>query len=126
MQWRALSVLFSYNGFVEDASLVMKGKENEYSTILRLVRSIDLSKNNFLGEIPIPVTNLEALQSLNLSHNFFTRRIPETIDVMRSLYSMDFSLNRISSEIPQSISNLTFLSHISNLNHRYGIRVYNT
>ncbi|XP_031264921.1 receptor-like protein EIX1 [Pistacia vera] len=38
--------------FLEDALVVGKGKMAEYNTILNLVRSIDLSKNNLSGEIP--------------------------------------------------------------------------
>ena len=97
----------------EDASLVTKGQMYEYNTNLNLVRSIDLSKNNFSGEIPIEVTDFGALQSLNLSQNSFSGKIPEKIGAMRSLESVDFSLNNLSGEIPQSISNLTFLSYLN-------------
>ncbi|XP_031283626.1 probable LRR receptor-like serine/threonine-protein kinase At4g36180 [Pistacia vera] len=65
--------------FHEDASVVMKGRTFDYSTILNLVRAIDLSNNNFSGEIPVELTNLGALRLLNLSHNHFTGRIPENI-----------------------------------------------
>ncbi|KAK2639616.1 hypothetical protein Ddye_027411 [Dipteronia dyeriana] len=98
---------------IEDASLVIKGKAVEYNTILKLVRSIDLSENNFSGEIPTEITNLGALQSLNLSHNFLIGRIPENIGAMISLESIDFSGNQFSGKIPQSISNLTFLNHLN-------------
>ncbi|KAK2639679.1 hypothetical protein Ddye_027474 [Dipteronia dyeriana] len=109
------SVFYSTNYTIstEDELLVMKGTMAEYNTILNLVRSIDLSKNNFSGEIPIEVTNFEALLSLNLSQNSFTGKIPKNIGVMRSLESVDFSLNKFSGEIPQSISNLTFLSYLN-------------
>ncbi|XP_050248564.1 receptor-like protein EIX2 [Quercus robur] len=63
----------------ESALLVMKGRVVEYGTILGLVKSIDLSKNNFSGEIPNEVTSLQGLQSLNLSFNIFIGRIPESI-----------------------------------------------
>ncbi|KAK2639660.1 hypothetical protein Ddye_027455 [Dipteronia dyeriana] len=103
----------NYTEVIEDALLVVKGQTVEYSTILNLVRSIDLSKNKFSGEIPIEVTNLEALRSLNLSHNSFTGKIPKKIGAMRSLESIDFSSNQLSDEIPQSISNLTFLNYLN-------------
>ncbi|XP_030929058.1 receptor-like protein EIX2 [Quercus lobata] len=97
----------------ESALLVMKGRVVEYGTILGLVKSIDLSKNNFSGEIPNEVTSLQGLQSLNLSFNIFIGRIPESIGVMRSLEFIDFSVNQLSGEIPPSLSSLTFLSRLN-------------
>ncbi|XP_023879448.1 receptor-like protein EIX1 [Quercus suber] len=102
----------------ESALLVMKGRVVEYGTVLGLVKSIDLSKNNFSGEIPNEVTSLRGLQSLNLSFNIFTGRIPESIGVMRSLESIDFSVNQLSGEIPPSLSSLTFLSQLNLSNNK--------
>ncbi|KAL5802479.1 hypothetical protein ACOSQ4_030784 [Xanthoceras sorbifolium] len=99
--------------FGEHTSLVKRGIEYEYSTILNLVRVIDLSKNNFSGEIPREVTTLKALQLLNLSHNSLTGRIPGNIGAMREIQLIDFSANQLSGEIPESISNLTFLSYLN-------------
>ncbi|KAK2639630.1 hypothetical protein Ddye_027425 [Dipteronia dyeriana] len=99
--------------FIEEASLVMKGIAAEYNTILNLVRYIDLSHNNFSGEIPTELTSLGAVQSLNLSDNSFTGRIPSSIGAMSALESIDLSGNQFDGEIPQSISNLTFLSFLN-------------
>ncbi|KAK2639692.1 hypothetical protein Ddye_027487 [Dipteronia dyeriana] len=98
---------------LQDLFLVRKGIDYEYSTILNLVRAIDLSSNNFSGEIPREVTSLAALQSLNLSHNSLTGRIPENVGAMRDMESIDFSSNQLSGEIPHSISSLTFLSQLN-------------
>ncbi|KAK2639548.1 hypothetical protein Ddye_027343 [Dipteronia dyeriana] len=97
----------------EDASLIMKGKWLEFENTLNLVRIIDLSDNNFSGEIPIEMMNLKALQSLNLSHNILIGRIPESIGATRSLEAIDFSANQLSGEIPQSFSELNFLSYLN-------------
>ncbi|KAK4575903.1 hypothetical protein RGQ29_026742 [Quercus rubra] len=102
----------------ESAFLVMKGRVVEYGSILGLVKSIDLSKNNFSGEIPNEVTSLQGLQSLNLSFNIFIGRIPESIGVMRSLESIDFSVNQLSGEIPPSLSSLNFLSQLNLSNNK--------
>ncbi|KAL5802533.1 hypothetical protein ACOSQ4_030838 [Xanthoceras sorbifolium] len=96
--------------FVERQLLVIKGREAEYSGILNLVRTIDLSNNHLSREIPIEVTSLRGLRFLNLSHNLLTGRIPESIGVMSLLESIDFSANKLSGEIPQSSSNLTSFS----------------
>jgi Leucine-rich repeat (LRR) protein len=98
---------------MESASLVIKGKVLEYSTILHLVKSIDFSKNNLSGEIPDEVTNLQGLQSLNFSYNLLIGSIPENIGTMGSLESIDFSMNQLSGQIPSSMSSLTFLSHLN-------------
>ncbi|KAK2639693.1 hypothetical protein Ddye_027488 [Dipteronia dyeriana] len=97
----------------ESVFLVWKGIEYEYSSILNLLRVIDLSKNNFSGEIPREVTSLLELQSLNFSHNSFSGRIPQKIGAMRQIESIDLSTNQLSGEIPQSISSLTFLSRLN-------------
>ncbi|ESR37404.1 hypothetical protein CICLE_v10027808mg [Citrus x clementina] len=72
---------------LEDASIVMKGSMVEYNSILNLVRIIDVSKNNFSGEIPMELTYLRGLQSLNflsflnhlnVSNNLLTGKIPSS------------------------------------------------
>nr|XP_023907789.1 receptor-like protein EIX1 [Quercus suber] len=98
---------------LESALLVIKGQILEYSTILQLVKSIDLSMNNLSGEIPIEVTTLQGLQSLNLSYNLLIGSIPENIGTMGSLESIDFSVNQLSGQIPSSMSSLTFLNHLN-------------
>ncbi|XP_044464199.1 receptor-like protein EIX2 [Mangifera indica] len=108
----------NYGNFLEDALLVMKGKMVEYNTILNLVRIVDLSSNNFSGEIPAEVTDLRALQSLNLSHNSFTGKIPKNIGAMKSLESIDLSHNQLSGEIPHSITSLSFLSRLNFSNNK--------
>ena len=98
---------------LESALLVIKGQILEYSTILRLVKGIDLSMNSLSGEIPIEVTTLQGLQSLNLSHNLLIGSILENIGIMGSLESIDFSVNQLSGQIPSSMSSLTFLNHLN-------------
>ncbi|KAM0004516.1 putative leucine-rich repeat-containing, plant-type, leucine-rich repeat domain superfamily [Helianthus debilis subsp. tardiflorus] len=92
------------------ASLVMKGQEYTYSTILRLVMVLDLSGNKLSGSIPVELMALQALQSLNISNNQLTGVIPKNIGDMKSLESFDVSSNHLSGELPMSLSGLTFLS----------------
>ncbi|CAN6569190.1 unnamed protein product [Malus baccata var. baccata] len=108
------SLLRNTNGEVSDnAILVTKGIEMEYSKILGFVKVMDLSCNFMYGEIPEELTGLLALQSLNLSNNRFTGRIPSNIGNMARLESLDFSMNQLDGEIPPSMTNLTFLSHLN-------------
>ncbi|WCJ39036.1 Receptor-like protein EIX2 [Euphorbia peplus] len=97
----------------ESILLVMKGDVREYSTILGLVRSIDLSDNNLSGEIPTEITSLGGLLSLNLSQNALTGRIPDNIGGMRWLEVIDFSQNQLSGHIPESMSRLSLLSSMN-------------
>ncbi|KAF5800317.1 putative leucine-rich repeat-containing, plant-type, leucine-rich repeat domain superfamily [Helianthus annuus] len=92
------------------ASLVMKGQEYTYSTILYLVMVLDLSSNKFSGSIPVELMALQALQSLNISNNQLTGVIPKNIGDMKFLESFDVSLNHLSGELPMSLSGLSFLS----------------
>ena len=96
----------------ENLMLVIKGKEWEYKSILKLVRTIDLSSNGLWGSIPTQISNLSGLQSLNLSFNHLTGSIPDKTGNMESLESLDLSRNHLSGEIPQSMSSLTFLNHL--------------
>ncbi|GKA29500.1 leucine-rich repeat protein [Tanacetum coccineum] len=95
---------------ISSDSLVMKGREDTYSTILRLVKLLDFSNNNISGNIPSELTALTALQSLNLSRNQLTGRIPEKIGNMKALVSCDLSVNKLYGELPMSLSSLSLLS----------------
>ncbi|KAI3748950.1 hypothetical protein L6452_12412 [Arctium lappa] len=108
-----LSYMFEPVGtkaLVISESLVMKGREDIYNSILPLVMMIDLSSNNFVGHIPSELTALRQLKSLNLSRNQLTGRIPEKIGDMKSLESFDLSMNKLSGALPMSLSSLSFLS----------------
>ncbi|CBI18143.3 unnamed protein product, partial [Vitis vinifera] len=78
--------------------------------VLTLYTSIDLSCNNFQGDIPEVMGNFTSLYVLNLSHNGFTGHIPSSIGNLRQLESLDLSRNRLSGEIPTQLANLNFLS----------------
>ncbi|RVW72126.1 Receptor-like protein 12 [Vitis vinifera] len=104
----------SFTGYdYENLMLVIKGKESEYGSILKFVRSIDLSSNNLSGSIPTEISSLSGLEFLNLSCNNLMGSIPEKMGRMKALESLDLSRNHLSGEIPQSMKNLTFLSHLN-------------
>jgi Leucine-rich repeat (LRR) protein len=93
--------------------LVIKGTEYEYRDILALVTSMDLSRNNLIGEIPDELTSLSGLRFLNLSNNQLHGKIPEKINAMISLESLDVSMNQLTGAIPQSMASLTCLNHLN-------------
>ncbi|KAL5727020.1 lysine--tRNA ligase [Ranunculus cassubicifolius] len=116
-----------FNGYTDNDNYpeqllqVVKGKHRDYEKILRFLYNIDLSSNNFVGQIPEDLTTLSRLISLNLSNNQLVGSIPKNIGQMISLESLDFSQNNISGTIPQSISSLSKLSHLNlSYNHLSG------
>lgn len=100
----------------ESAVLMWKGRQFEYSSILGMVKSIDLSSNDIVGEIPIEITSLVGLHGLNLSRNILTGSIPLRIAQMRALNFLDLSTNDLTGEIPAGLSQL---SHLGILNLSY-------
>ncbi|XP_059629361.1 receptor-like protein EIX2 [Cornus florida] len=113
MSYQPNSTRYYFEGFLENALLVIKGQMTGYSTILQLVTSMDFSNNNLSGEIPEELTSLRGLHSLNLSYNLLIGRIPKNIGAMEQLEAIDFSMNHLFGEIPPSMSSLTFLSHLN-------------
>ncbi|GJW23004.1 leucine-rich repeat-containing protein [Tanacetum coccineum] len=95
------------------ALLVTKGREFQYSTILYLVTTLNLSGNNFSGPIPKEIMGLLGLRWLNLSDNHLTGRIPEEIGKMTLLESLDLSVNEMDGRIPWSMSRLTTLNWLN-------------
>ncbi|KAF3669302.1 putative clathrin light chain 1-like [Capsicum annuum] len=100
----------------ESAFLMWKGREFEYSNTLGLVKSIDLSNNDLVGEIPVEITSLIGLLGLNLSRNNLTGSIPTRIGQLRDINFLDLSRNKLSGKIPSSFSQL---SHLGVLNLSY-------
>lgn len=94
--------------FFEHVEVVSKGKLNECKKIISLLRVIDLSGNNLMGEIPEGITNLSTLVTLNLSSN----QLSENIGILKQLESLDLSHNHLSGRIPPSMTSMTSLSHL--------------
>ncbi|XP_034693104.1 receptor-like protein 34 [Vitis riparia] len=108
LQFRVLQ--FSQLYYQDAVTVTSKGLEMELVKVLTLYTSIDLSCNNFQGDIPEMMGNFTSLYVLNLSHNGFTGHIPSSIGNLRQLESLDLSQNRLSGEIPTQLANLNFLS----------------
>ncbi|XVF32197.1 hypothetical protein REPUB_Repub17cG0061300 [Reevesia pubescens] len=96
--------------FVDYASVVWKGVEQEYGNTLGLLKLIDLSSNKLNEEIPKEVTSLLGLITLNLSRNMLTGSIPREIGQLKMLESLDLSTNSLFGEIPSSLADLFYLS----------------
>ncbi|KAL7618398.1 hypothetical protein Lser_V15G02302 [Lactuca serriola] len=104
-----------------EVTLIHKGVKTEYNRILTIVMSIDLSCNQFEGEIPASLQDLQGLQSLNLSNNHFTGSILPSLGNLTNLEALDLSRNELSGEIPQQLVQLGFLSIFNvSFNHLQG------
>ncbi|XP_058782333.1 receptor-like protein EIX2 [Vicia villosa] len=93
--------------------LFTKGQDYYMYTIGPDRRTIDLSSNNFSGDLPSELFELVQVQTLNLSHNDFTGTIPKTIGGMKNMESLDLSSNKLYGEIPQSMILLNFLEYLN-------------
>ncbi|XP_059292628.1 receptor-like protein 35 [Lycium ferocissimum] len=91
-------------------TLTLKGQLMEIENILEVFTAIDFSCNNFQGEIPKVLGDLNSLYLLNLSHNALTGRIPKALGKLSQLGSLDLSVNHLSGRIPDELASLTFLS----------------
>ncbi|CAL9007165.1 unnamed protein product [Prunus brigantina] len=98
--------------YKEEASLIWKGVRSKYKSTLGLVKSIDLSSNKLIGEIPSEITDLVALVSLNLSRNQLTDQIPPRIGMLQELDSLDLSRNQINGRIPNSLSRIDRIGYL--------------
>lgn len=94
--------------YEESLNVYIKDQRLKYTKTLSLVTGIDLSNNNFTGNIPNEITKLSGLVVLNLSRNRLTGQIPETKSNLHQLSSFDLSSNQLSGTIPLSLPSLTF------------------
>ncbi|KAI9384216.1 hypothetical protein POPTR_012G025400v4 [Populus trichocarpa] len=106
----------NYTGYVYSIEMTWKGVEIEFTKIRSTIRVLDLSNNNFTGEIPKVIGMLKALQQLNLSHNSLTGHIQSSLENLTNLESLDLSSNLLTGRIPTQLGGLTFLA-ILNLSH---------
>ncbi|KAK9026028.1 hypothetical protein V6N11_038876 [Hibiscus sabdariffa] len=90
--------------------IAVKGLEVELVKILTIFTSLDLSSNNFEGEIPRVMGELGSLRGLNLSHNNLSGHIPPSLGNLAQLEWLDLSSNKLGGQIPMELLDLTFLS----------------
>ncbi|XP_039132486.1 receptor-like protein EIX2 isoform X2 [Dioscorea cayenensis subsp. rotundata] len=102
--------------YSESLLISTKGLQMQYTKVLPLVTSIDLSSNKLSCDLPEELTKLYGLYFLNLSRNHFNGKIPESISDLQQLESLDLSENDLFGTIPSGMSTLNFLSYL-NLSH---------
>ncbi|KAI5431649.1 hypothetical protein KIW84_035708 [Lathyrus oleraceus] len=93
-QKKNMYLLYGYyegHYYEESLNVYIKDQRLKYTKTLSLVTGIDLSNNNFTGNIPNGITKLSGLVVLNLSRNRITGQIPETKSNLHQLSSFDLS-----------------------------------
>ncbi|TYI58311.1 hypothetical protein E1A91_D11G347600v1, partial [Gossypium mustelinum] len=90
-------------------SVTAKGLEIKFESLLSIWTVIDLSSNQFRGEIPKILGELHLLIVLNLSHNCLIGPIPSSLGNLSELESLDLSSNKLEGRIPTELKNLGFL-----------------
>ncbi|KAK3432382.1 hypothetical protein EUGRSUZ_E04272 [Eucalyptus grandis] len=76
--------------------------------LLKMV-GLDLSCNQFSGEIPPKIAILQEMLVLNLSHNKLTGRIPMSLSSLTKIESIDLSYNNLIGSIPEELTQLNSL-----------------
>uniref|UniRef100_A0A803L271 Leucine-rich repeat-containing N-terminal plant-type domain-containing protein n=1 Tax=Chenopodium quinoa TaxID=63459 RepID=A0A803L271_CHEQI len=84
----------------ENAMVVLKGEERQYTTTLKLVVNLDLSSNGLVGIIPLNIGEMGSLESLDLSKNNLSGTIPSSLSALNFLTSFNLSSNMLHGEIP--------------------------
>ena len=102
-----------YVKYTKHTELVLNGRIVKYSKKMAVHPTIDLSKNDLSGEIPVTITQLIHLGVLNLSWNQLTGNIPSEFGLLKDLVNLDLSHNNLSGPIPPTMVSLTFLSRLN-------------
>eukprot|EP00258_Populus_trichocarpa_P039909 XP_024455928.1 receptor-like protein 15 [Populus trichocarpa] len=97
----------SFEFTIKNVSFPYKG------SIIQYLTGIDFSCNNFTGEIPPEIGNLNKIKALNLSHNSLTGPIQSTFSNLKEIESLDLSYNKLDGEIPPRLIELFSLEFFS-------------
>ncbi|XP_004298619.1 PREDICTED: phytosulfokine receptor 1-like [Fragaria vesca subsp. vesca] len=85
----------------------------QYNQVWSFPPTLELSNNNFSGQIWPEFGNLKSLHVLDLKCNNLSGPIPSSFSNMVSLETLDLSHNKLSGIIPSSLIRLSFLSKFS-------------
>ncbi|XP_034710508.1 receptor-like protein 43 [Vitis riparia] len=104
--------------YMYSMTMTNRGMQRFYKKIPNIFIAIDFSGNNFKGQIPTSIGNLNGLHLLNLGGNNLTGHIPSSLGDLTQLESLDLSQNQLSGEIPLQLTRITFLAFF-NVSHNH-------
>ncbi|KAL5548371.1 hypothetical protein UlMin_003602 [Ulmus minor] len=106
-----MEMIYSYY-YKESVMVDMKGVYTKLEKIPKIFVFIDLSRNQFLGEIPNLIGMLKSLHGLNFSHNELSGSIPPSLRNLSNLEWLDLSSNQLVGVIPEQLADLTSLEFL--------------
>ncbi|TYG48944.1 hypothetical protein ES288_D10G055700v1 [Gossypium darwinii] len=89
-----------------------------YFTLPNLQR-LNLEYNQFTGSIPFPISQMPSLQYLNLAHNQLQNALTDMFGPLSSLSTLDLSFNSLNGGLPESFKNLTSISSMYLQNNQF-------
>ncbi|KAJ9678813.1 hypothetical protein PVL29_020879 [Vitis rotundifolia] len=104
--------------YMYSMTMTNRGMQRFYEKIPDIFIAIDFSGNNFKGQIPTSIGNLNGLHLLNLGDNNLIGHIPSSLGDLTQLESLDLSQNQLSGEIPLQLTRITFLAFV-NVSHNH-------
>ncbi|XP_010662268.1 receptor-like protein 6 isoform X3 [Vitis vinifera] len=104
--------------YMYSMTMTNRGMQRFYEKIPDVFIAIDFSGNNFKGQIPTSIGNLNGFHLLNLGSNNLTGHIPSSLGDLTQLESLDLSQNQLSGEIPLQLTRITFLAFF-NVSHNH-------
>ncbi|GLT41239.1 hypothetical protein SLA2020_153180 [Shorea laevis] len=110
-------VHLSNNRFTGPLTTAFYGNGSSY------LETLDLTRNNLTGTIPVWIGNLPSLRIILLKANHFEGQIPFQLCQLNGLRIVDLSQNNLSGYIPFCLNNLTFESKGSMSQLRIGISI---
>ncbi|EEC77074.1 hypothetical protein OsI_15472 [Oryza sativa Indica Group] len=113
-QWNGVRCTMKHHGRVTALNLAGQGLSGTIHASLgnlTFVRTLDLSSNNFSGQMP-DLSNLQKMQVLNLSYNSLDGIITDTLTNCSNLKELHLYHNSLRGTIPWEISNLRQLVYL--------------
>ncbi|KAH6803177.1 Leucine-rich repeat family protein [Perilla frutescens var. frutescens] len=77
------------------------------------LRHLVLTRNKFIGKIPIPLFSLSNLTELSIDQNLLIGRIPNEVGNLKSVSALRLSSNKLTGQIPDSIAHLHSLWNLN-------------
>ncbi|KAK9199306.1 hypothetical protein WN944_014495 [Citrus x changshan-huyou] len=96
--------------YQDSITVTVKGRDVVLKRIITIFTTIDMSSNQFQGEIPQVLGDFKSLIVLNLSHNGLTGSIPVSFANMTALESLDLSSNQLHGRIPEQLLSVIALA----------------
>ncbi|PPR94985.1 hypothetical protein GOBAR_AA25683 [Gossypium barbadense] len=89
-----------------------------YFTLPNLQR-LNLEYNQFTGSVPFAISQMPSLQYLNLAHNQLQNALTDMFGPLSSLSTLDLSFNSLNGGLPESFKNLTSINSMYLQNNQF-------